>query len=95
MLIETETKTELHECPKCGKKALVARGDRFQCLWCNFTRDISEPEQDSNFLIVMIATILLVALAVSVPRRPACVNGWCSAEALHPQQLNLRTYAVE
>lgn len=91
MLIETEVRTELHECPKCGKKALVARGDRFHCLWCNFTRDVSEPEPDGSFLVIVIAAILLIGLVLSTPRKPVCVNGQingqCFSDTRQPAQL--------
>lgn len=33
----------LHECPNCGKRALVQIGqERFECLWCGFRRNLSD-----------------------------------------------------
>lgn len=32
----------LYECPKCGRHALTkVSSERYECLWCNFHRDLS------------------------------------------------------
>lgn len=32
----------LLECPNCGKRALAqTSSERYECLWCNFHRDLS------------------------------------------------------
>jgi len=37
---------DIIECPKCSKKGLVHRqNDLYQCLICDFKRDLSEPNK--------------------------------------------------
>lgn len=57
---------QITECPNCGKKGLVQRGnDLFQCLSCNFSRDLSEAESGNDISWVLIAG-LGVALLLKV-----------------------------
>ncbi len=59
------------ECPKCGKKSVVQRGeDVYQCLACDFVRDFSKPskpEQKTDLLwpvvIIVVLTTFLLMLA--------------------------------
>jgi hypothetical protein len=53
---------QITECPNCGKKGLVQRGnDLFQCLSCNFSRDLSEAERGND-----ISWVLIVGLGVAL-----------------------------
>lgn len=53
---------QITECPNCGKKGLVQRGnDLFQCLSCNFSRDLSESERGND-----ISWVLVVGLGVAL-----------------------------
>jgi ribosomal protein L37E len=63
-----EIRNTLEECPKCGKHSLAQRGhDKYQCLWCGFYRDISEPQWGN---IVVMAAIFVVVLIVSLAYQP-------------------------
>lgn len=53
----------LHECPKCGKRSLAQIGqERFECVWCDFRRDLSEPYWGGGGLIGALLAALLVTL---------------------------------
>jgi hypothetical protein len=54
------------ECPQCGKKALVQRSsDKYQCLWCDFTKDFAEPKQKpSNSDEILPLTVLVLLMLV-------------------------------
>lgn len=49
------------ECPRCGKHVLVRRGsDYYQCLWCGFRRNLSEPEGLPVFLVIVLVFLYLL-----------------------------------
>lgn len=53
---------QITECPNCGKKGLVQRGnDLFQCLSCNFSRDLAESERGND-----ISWVLVVGFGVAL-----------------------------
>lgn len=53
----------LHECPKCGKRALAQTShNRFECLWCNFRRDLSEPYFGGGALAALISSVFFILL---------------------------------
>lgn len=54
---------QITECPNCGKKGLVQRGnDVFQCLSCNFSRDLSKSEQGNDVSWILIFGLFLAFL---------------------------------
>lgn len=54
---------QITECPNCGKKGLVQRGnDVFQCLSCNFSRDLSKSEQDNDISWILMFGLFLAFL---------------------------------
>lgn len=62
LLERTET---LHECPRCGKRALAqVSHDRFECLWCRFRRDLSEPNLvgGGGFWAALLSALVVLAL---------------------------------
>ncbi|MBD2092002.1 hypothetical protein H6F67_19325 [Microcoleus sp. FACHB-1515] len=55
------------ECPKCGKKALIKRQDSlYQCLACNFKKDLEKPEAEPSGIALAFAIALLIILIVTV-----------------------------
>jgi ribosomal protein L37E len=47
-----EIRNTLPECPRCGKSSLAQLSrNKYQCLWCGFNRDLSEPEWTGVILI--------------------------------------------
>lgn len=53
---------QITECPNCGKKGLVQRGnDTFQCLSCNFSRDLSDRDGRGSDISWVLITGLLIA----------------------------------
>lgn len=56
---------EALECPRCGKRVLVKRGEnQYHCLWCGFRRDISAPGEFPGFLAVIPAAIIILLLLI-------------------------------
>ena len=56
------------ECPKCGKRVLIERStNQFKCLWCGFSRDVSQMEE-WWMLRVAIAILALLLSAFFVYR---------------------------
>jgi ribosomal protein S27AE len=56
---------DMMECPKCGKHALVERSqDRYQCLWCDFHKNLSPSESAGSqllwFALALLCLILLL-----------------------------------
>ena len=50
---------EALECPRCGKRVLVRRGnDHYHCLWCGFQRNIAEPERLTGFWGAVLALVI-------------------------------------
>ena len=68
---------QITECPNCGKKGLVQRGnDMFQCLSCNFSRDLSKSEQgnDVSWILIFgfsVAFLLKLMQVFDSPSPPA------------------------
>lgn len=64
---------QISECPSCGKKGLVQRAsDQFQCLNCNFSRDLSRTERRNDvpwvlFVAIMIAAFLKILQVFDSP----------------------------
>lgn len=57
--------SEALECPRCGKRVLVRRGeDHYHCLWCGFQRNIAEPEDFSGFLGALLAIMVVLLLVI-------------------------------
>ncbi|MFE4104957.1 hypothetical protein [Almyronema epifaneia] len=57
----TEHTSELHNCPSCGKQALVQYETyQYRCLWCGFDRDVSRMSPAlPSWLAFVISSILL------------------------------------
>jgi len=59
---------DLAECPSCGRKTLVTRNaDLYQCILCDFKRDLSNvekrsPNTEMPWLLVIVFFILMVFL---------------------------------
>jgi hypothetical protein len=60
----------LIECPKCSKKTVVERGNSFyQCLACDFQRDLAKPEsKPDEFPWVLV--LFIVVLLLFIGRKP-------------------------
>lgn len=55
------------ECPKCGKRTLVKRQDSlYQCIACDFKKDLEHPESGSSGFALVFAIALLIILIVTV-----------------------------
>ncbi|MEM9808405.1 MAG: hypothetical protein AAF959_24335 [Cyanobacteria bacterium P01_D01_bin.56] len=61
----------VHDCPKCGKHALVQTGIKFQCFWCGYSRDLSTlkrqhpaSQSDSGFFLLCILAIVILSIAI-------------------------------
>ena len=83
---------QITECPNCGKKGLVQRGnDVFQCLSCNFSRDLSEAERGNDISLVLIVglgvAVLLKVLQVFDSSQTPNYNSPNSRAAIAPQVL--------
>jgi uncharacterized protein YjeT (DUF2065 family) len=61
------------DCPKCSKRALVERrNDLYQCLACDFKRDLAEPQKDtqqsnSDFVWVLLMAFIMVLVLQGLP----------------------------
>lgn len=57
----------LHECPNCGRRALAqVSSERYECLWCNFYRDLSQPRgiirpgrMDGGLFLIIVFTVIV------------------------------------
>ncbi|MDG2615572.1 hypothetical protein P7L53_04880 [Thermoleptolyngbya sichuanensis XZ-Cy5] len=62
---------EIVECPSCGKKTVVLAGPNlYQCLSCDFKRDLSTPKDPSpnnDFPWIWITLILLMLMSYFHP----------------------------
>lgn len=74
MLSDWLDRDNLHECPRCGKRALARISEhRFQCLWCRFYRDCSRggwtsgggAQFDPGFVVVALIAIIVVLMFLS------------------------------
>ena len=64
-LVELRRAEVLHECPKCGKRALAqVNQECFKCLWCHFRRDLSEPTWGGGGVLAALAAAGLVVLLI-------------------------------
>lgn len=53
---------DLQVCPRCGRRALAHVHDsKYECLWCGFSRDLSEPRWT-----VIPAGMALVFLVIAI-----------------------------
>ncbi|MEM0978736.1 MAG: hypothetical protein AAGH78_00545 [Cyanobacteria bacterium P01_H01_bin.58] len=58
-----EKREVLHECPKCGKRALAQIGqERFECLWCGFRRNLAESNWGGGGILGALLAVLTVIL---------------------------------
>jgi hypothetical protein len=73
----------LGECPGCNRKSLVQRREgHYQCLSCNFEKDLETPEPAnlSTFLLAIVFAIFMTALMqstkvdVPLPEYPSAQN---------------------
>lgn len=49
-----------HECPKCSRHALTQTSSGiYECIWCNFRRDVSQPRNGPLAFLGGIAGILV------------------------------------
>lgn len=83
---------QITECPNCGKKGLVQRGnDVFQCLSCNFSRDLSQAERGNDISWVLIAglgiALLLKVVQVFDSSQTPNYNNPNSRAAIAPEVL--------
>jgi len=66
MLTVTETKDAL-ECPNCGKRVLVQESKtKYSCLWCNFSRDLTETEKSVDGTVPLFAVLTVLALLLLI-----------------------------
>ena len=60
--------SNLYQCPKCEKKALAQLGSKFDCIWCDFSREMNPKKRKSSssseggFWFLLIVTIIIVLL---------------------------------
>lgn len=60
--MQLQTKNTM-DCPKCRKKGLVERfPNHYHCLWCDFQKDLSEPESGGLLPLLEIAFLILLLL---------------------------------
>lgn len=62
------------DCPKCSKKALVERrNDLYQCLSCDFKRDLADPRDNktssNDFVWVLLLAFIVVLILQGMPLR--------------------------
>ncbi|MDX2215143.1 MAG: hypothetical protein SFY66_17790 [Oculatellaceae cyanobacterium bins.114] len=62
------------DCPKCSKRALVERrNDLYQCLSCDFKRDLAEPKNEKqpsgDFVWVLLLAFIMILLLQGLPIR--------------------------
>ncbi|MEM7064009.1 MAG: hypothetical protein AAF572_12705 [Cyanobacteria bacterium P01_B01_bin.77] len=49
----------MHECPQCGKHSLVqTTSTKFECIWCDFHRDLNAKPQKSKSNVFLSAIVL-------------------------------------
>ena len=65
----SEDFSSMHECPKCGKHTLLQRNTKFRCIWCDFYRDLGQPNKvnpsgfsggDLIFFIIVVIVLLMI-----------------------------------
>lgn len=81
----------MHECPKCGKRALTRVGEgRFHCIWCGFQRNISDGEHSymGGPLGGLALVSLLVVFVVSLIR-PEVTSPSLDPSASSPQPVRI------
>lgn len=62
--------SNLYQCPQCEKKSLAQMGTKFDCIWCDFSKDIAKKSSsanpsnhaETNFWFLLISTIVIVLL---------------------------------
>lgn len=53
-------------CPKCSKNSLVKkRDDLYQCLWCDFRKDVSRGNDNLAIVILALMGVFLLLLLLS------------------------------
>lgn len=64
---ESQYLYSFHQCPKCEKQSLVHIGNKLDCIWCDFSRDIPQKKKkkktggsEGGFWLLLIATIIIV-----------------------------------
>lgn len=62
------------DCPKCSKKALVERrNDLYQCLSCDFKRDLAESKDEKqssvDFVWILFLAFIMILLVQGLPTR--------------------------
>lgn len=65
----SEDFSSMHECPKCGKHTLLQRNTQFRCIWCDFYRDLGQPNKvkpsgfsggDLIFFVIVVIVLLTI-----------------------------------
>lgn len=62
--------SSLYQCPQCDKKALAQLGSKFDCIWCDFSREMNPKKRkpsspgtsEGGFWFLLILTIIVVLL---------------------------------
>jgi len=82
---------DLAECPSCGRKTLVTRNaDLYQCILCDFKRDLSKSEKPSSgnempwLLLVVFFVLVVFLLDGGVRPEPASQPYYGAAEQRLP-----------
>ncbi|ESA37512.1 hypothetical protein N836_36440 [Leptolyngbya sp. Heron Island J] len=65
----SEEFSSMHECPKCGKHTLLQMSTKFKCIWCDFYRDLAQPNKvkppgfsSGDFIFFVIVAIVLLMI---------------------------------
>lgn len=63
----SQSASGLSQCPRCGKTTLSQIGSQFECIWCGFSRDLSQYSQNReasssgfNFLFLFLVAFFVV-----------------------------------
>ena len=63
----SQSASGLFQCPQCGKITLSQIGTQFECIWCGFSRDLSQTSHNGtssrsgfNFLFFFIVALFVV-----------------------------------